>query len=885
MAMTVELTIDGKKITTSEDKTILEAARENGIYIPTLCYHSKLSPIGSCRLCVVEIEGVEHPMASCTTPVAPNIVVTTKSEKLDKIRRDALKLMLVNHPLDCPICDAGGECDLQNMVFQFGIDQVEYKANKVEREEIPFSTPLIRHWPNRCILCGRCVWACREITGNNVLEIAEKGYDSHIEAIYPEKCLSCGECLSVCPVGALTDNLSPIKARKWQAKRTLTTCNHCSVGCQLEINTFEDKLINITTKESEGTNNGSLCVKGRFGHDYIHSEERLKQALIRKREDLIPTDIDEAISFAAKKIGEIKEKYGSDAFAGVGSVHLSNEENYIFQRFVRSVIGTNNIDSLASLIFEPLSEALIPVLGMGLMTNPLNDLLLSDVAIVIGTDLDGDHQIVANKLRWAAYHNDLKPVIVDPREISLSKGFANVWMRPKPSTDTVWINGLIREIISRGLEDKDFIKKHTKGFESLKKFVEQFTPEKVEEITGIDQKDLKDAAQLFGEAKAGAIIFGSGIIGQNDSVSAIRSLGHLALITGNLGKRGGGLYPILPRCNTQGAWDMGLNPLYFPGYQPVTDDGAIKRFKKLWGLPIKNEKGLSLVDIFLKASEGKIKAMIIMGENPLVTFPDSSLVKKAIKNLEFLVVIDSFLTETAELADIVIPGVTFAEKDGTFTSCERRIQRVRAGLKPLGESMADWEIIAKISEMMGHPMNFSTPKDIFDEIAKVTSCYGNITYEQLDEKGGAWCYLGKTPRLFEDGFPGGKANFLTDDIKLPQKKENKEFPISLTVGGNFYNYLIGSKTKRAKGLALVYPDNFVLINDEDADKKGIKDGDMVVIKTENGELSLPARVNSNIIPGVAHLKISFNDIDVGKLFKADKAIVPYKIVNASIEKA
>ncbi len=876
---TVTINIDGRPVKTASGATILEAARESGIRIPTLCYHPRLSVVGSCRVCMVDVEGMKGVVPACATPVRDGMVIKTDTPEVLAARRMAVELLLSTHPLNCEDCESNGKCELQKLAEELEVDMPRFPRDR-EQKPVDERHPFIQYDPNKCILCGRCVRACREIAVNDVWSIRGRDGASLVstfcnEALESVGCVSCGECISVCPTGALTEKLGFSVLPATDVKVTRTTCPWCGVGCTIELHTEGNKVVRVTSPDDAPVNKGSLCVKGRYGYEFINHSNRLTKPLIRvkpKGEGTYHEETwqlyfreaswNEAFDLVAQRLTEIKGKFGAESLAGISSAKTTNEDNYVMQRFVRQALGSNNIDHCARLCHASTVVAAMAAFGDGAMSNSIEDFSKADVLFDIGSNTTECHPVIGNIIKHAVRFGGTKLIVADPRSIQLAE-HAATHLRHKPGTDVALLNGLMHVIIEEGLADSTFIKQRTGGFEELAKVLKEYTPEKVEEITGIPREDIIAAARIFGQAKRACILYGMGITQHTTGTDNVKSIANLLLLTGNIGREGTGFSPLRGQNNVQGACDMGALPNVFPGYQRVDDSQVREKFEAAWGCNLSGTPGLTLTEVLPAAYDGKIKAMYIVGENPLLSEPDIEHAREALKRLDFLVVQDIFPTETAWLADVILPAASFAEKEGTFTNTERRVQRVRRAIQPPGEARKDWQILSQLAEKMGHKFGYASAAQIMDEIASLTPIYGGMHYSRLDGAGLQWpcpdtSHPG-TPILHKDKFSRGLGKFHAVEYIPPHELTSDEYPVVLTTGRVLEHWHTATMSRRAGPLRKLYPMGLAEINPEDAKRLGIWEGEMVSITSERGKIEATAHITEKSAPGLIFMAFHWSE--------------------------
>ncbi len=876
----VQLTIDGQKISVSETTTILEAARQLEIPIPTLCFHPKTGPFGACRLCLVELVEAGKIVTSCNTRVMKGLVVATDTPEVIKARKVNMELILARHPADCLTCDQGGDCTLQKASFQIGVaiggGQPENRLVDLfglHPQDIALddTRAIIERDLNKCIRCTRCVNICRHVWGVGAIGLARRGFHLKMSTFFGREleCEFCGQCVDICPVGALIHRMSKYQARSWQLEEVDTICSYCSCGCSLTLRIKNNEIVKVAAQHHVGVNDGNLCYKGRYGQGFVTDPSRLTQPLIRNKSQnkLRPASWDEALDLVAAKLGEIKAKYGGMSIAGIGSVRCTNEENYLFQKLLRAALGTNHIDNSSRLEHAPSMAVLGDALGWGAMTNPMADIARSKVILIIGANLTETHPVFGAQIRRAAREGKTKLILVEPRKTRLSR-LAEHWLKVRPGQDVALLLGLMQVIVEEGLEDRQTIEHHTSGYQEFKQHLKKYTPAYVSQLTDIPAEQIIEAGRLFGAHKPAAIVYGMGLTQHVGAQEAIEAVADLALLTGNLGKDGGGIAPLRGQCNNQGTCDMGVLPDVLPGYQKVDSPEGRRTFEDIWETELPDQPGLPMTKFWEAIRAGQIRALYIMGENPVLACPSPDKVKENLKKLDFLVVQDIFLSETAELADVVLPGASFAEKDGTFTNMERRVQKIHQGIDPVGQSLPDWEILIKLSQRLGYNMDYISPFQVMEEIREVAPIYGGMNYNRLEREGLCWpCpdleHPG-TPRLYQDGLPVGKARFRLIEPRAAIAP-TPEYPYLFLTGKLLLHYHAGRLTKFPEKLVGVSQAGIAEFNPQDAAKLNIKDGDKVRLRSPYGGVTLSAQLSEQSPPGIIFIPVHFAEAPVNML--------------------
>jgi formate dehydrogenase alpha subunit len=902
----VNINIDGNQIGAPEGANLLHVARENGIKIPGLCWHRKLTPTGACRLCVVKIEGQRGLVMSCTVKVAEGMKVTAFDQELISARRYTVEYLLAEHNDE----DDGTYTDeLRDLALSYDLMDHSKRIIPEIRSKLSFrsdnSSPVLTYDASKCIKCFRCIKGCDEVQGKNVLSFSERGIHSHIIAGFDNweesECDGCGECIQLCPTGALVEKPHRAEIRIDSIdSRVITTCPYCGVGCQIELMVQNGKIVRANGVEGVLPNDGRLCIKGRFGFDYVHDKDRLTKPLLKRNGIFEEITWEEAISVAASGFLEIKEKFGKESLAGYASAKCTNEENYLFQKLVRVAFGNNNIDYCTRLCHASTVTAMLRSIGDGAATNSIQDFEKTDCLFVTGNNMIETHPVTATYVK-AGRRRGQKIIVCDPKWTPLVK-YADIWLQPRLGTDVALLNGMIRVIIKEGLFDETFIRERIRdgieAFEELKKAVEEYTPEEVGKLTGVPGNLIIDAARLYAKSKTAIIATGMGMSQQVIGTNNVFALINMMLISGQIGREYSGLCPPRGQNNVQGATDVGCSPIYYPGYIPILNEGNRNRVAALWNInpeELSGKPGLSTVEIVNAAGEGKIRGLYIMGENPMVTDPDLNHAGEAFRKLDFLVVQDIFMTETAMLADLVLPASSSAEKNGTYVNSDRRVLRVRKAVDLPGEAREDSRIILDIAEKMGFNIgNYSTESEIFNEIGKATGIMAGISYERIDREGIQWpCphedHLG-TGTLFKEKFntPDGKAKI--NPVKFAEQSEraSERFPFILNSGRILYQYHSSTMSGKSSFLNQFANKSYVLMNPADVIRQGLKDGEKVRVWNDRGELRTTLRSSDEVAPGELFMPWHYSESSVNLLTRNEldpySKIAPFKLSACAVEK-
>jgi len=894
------LTIDGREVTVSEGTTILEAAKSLGIDIPNLCYDSRLEPAGTCRLCVVQIEGRPGLTISCNTLAAEGIKVCTENDEIAAIRKTVLELILSEHRVACTSCDKDGACSLQDYAYRYQADEGRFglPERRPVKPNYATNSEAILYDPDKCILCGLCVRYCEEVQKAEALTFAGRLGQIEVSTafgidLHKSSCVLCGGCVEICPAGTMLDRAAIGKGREKDLTRTRTTCAYCGVGCQIDLNVNPktNEIVRVTSEVGCIPNNGNLCVKGRFAMDFVASKKRLASPLIKRNGRFEKATWPEAINFIVERLTKIKTQNGPDSIAGLSSAKCTNEDNYIFQKFIRAAIGTNNVDHCARLCHASTVAGLARAFGSGAMTNSIDELKNAGCIFVIGSNTSEAHPVIALNITEAVVKNGVDLIVADPRQIDLVR-FAELHLPQKPGTDVALINAMMNVIISEKLLDSDFINNRTEGFSELADAVKDFTPEKAEEITTVPAEKIRQAARIYAGASTASIVYSMGITQHTTGTDNVLSLANLSMLTGNIGKESTGVNPLRGHNNVQGACDVGALPNVYPGYQSVEDPKIRAKFENAWSKKLSPNKGLTVIEIFHAVETGDIKAIYIMGENPALSDPNLNRTRKALEMVDFLVVQDIFLSETAQYADVVLPSFCFAEKDGTFTNTERRIQRVRKAVTPPADARNDWEIVCEVATKMGYRMQYDGAETIMNEVASITPIYGGISFDRIDSVGLQWPCTDKdhpgTKYLHKGKFTRGRGKFHPVEFKAPAEDPSDEYPFVLSTGRQLYQFHTGTMTRKSAAINQVSPTGYVEIHIEDAGKLGIADGDRVEVFTRRGKVSTLAKVTKNIERGWLFMPFHFcegpaNMLTIDALDPLAK-IPEYKVCAATIQK-
>ncbi|MCF7646748.1 formate dehydrogenase subunit alpha [Bacillus subtilis] len=877
----VTLTIDGNQVTVPEGTSIMRASMEAGIAIPKLCATDMVDAFGSCRLCLVEIEGRNGTPSSCTTPVMEGQVVHTQTGRLKSLRKGVMELYISDHPLDCLTCAANGDCELQDMAGAVGLRDVRYgqdganhvfkqgrndgalNAKWMPKDE---SNPYFTYDPSKCIVCSRCVRACEEVQGTFALTIEGRGFNSRVspgmhESFLGSECVSCGACVQACPTATLTEK-SVIEIGQPEHSK-VTTCAYCGVGCSFKAEMRGEELVRMVPYKDGKANRGHSCVKGRFAYGYAHHKDRILKPMIREKitDPWREVSWEEAYGRVASEFKRLQTQYGRNSIGGITSSRCTNEETFLVQKLIRAGFGNNNVDTCARVCHSPTGYGLNQTFGTSAGTQDFDSVEHSDVVMVIGANPTDGHPVFGSRLR-KRLRQGAKLIVIDPRRIDLVRSphiEAAHHLALRPGTNVAIMTALAHVIVTEGLQDDAFIRERCEN-EEFRDWVEfvsqpQYSPEAVELLTGVPAEEVRGAARLFATGGNGAIYYGLGVTEHSQGSTTVMAIANLAMVTGNIGRKGVGVNPLRGQNNVQGSCDMGSFPHELPGYRHISDPATREIYENIWGVILQDEPGLRIPNMLDAAVEGTFKGIYIQGEDILQSDPDTRHVAAGLEAMECVVVQDLFLNETANFAHVFLPGSTFLEKDGTFTNAERRINRVRKVMTPTN-GYADWEVTQNLARAMGLNWNYTHPSQIMDEIAMTTPTFAGVSYELLEREGSVqWPCNAKaplgTPVMHIDHFVRGKGKFMRTEYVATDERSGPRFPLLLTTGRILSQYNVGAQTRRTENVAW-HAEDRLEIHPHDAEVRGLRDGDWVKIASRAGETTLRALVTDRVTPGVVY---------------------------------
>ena len=868
----IDVVVDGIPVSVPVGTSVMRAAAEAGVGVPKLCATDSLQPFGSCRLCLVEIDGKKGTPASCTTPCEPGMVVRTQTPRVEELRRNVMELYISDHPLDCLTCPANGDCELQDMAGVVGLREVRYGYEGANHLDAPTdsSNPYFAFDESKCIVCSRCVRACDEIQGTLALTIVGRGFDSKVSpggrSFFDSECVSCGACVQACPTATLEEK--SVIDLGMPTRTVETTCAYCGVGCSFKAELRGDELVRMVPSKDGGANEGHSCVKGRFAWGYATHTDRVLTPLVRESIDdpWREASWEEAIGFTAERIRAIQAEYGVDSVGGITSSRCTNEEVYVVQKMVRAAFGTNNVDTCARVCHSPTGYGLKQTFGTSAGTQDFKSVAQADVIMVIGANPTDAHPVFGSRMK-RRLREGARLIVLDPRRIDLVRSphiESDFHLQLQPGTNVAVVNAMGHVVATEGLIDREFVADRCDPvtFAAWEEFIRQpeNSPEAVEAVSGVPAEEIRGAARLYAAGPNSAIYYGLGVTEHSQGSTMVMAMANLAMATGNIGRDGVGVNPLRGQNNVQGSCDMGSFPHELPGYRHVSDDAVREQFEALWGAEVRGDPGMRIPNMLDAAVVGEFKALFVQGEDIAQSDPNTQHVQRALESMELVIVQDLFLNETARYAHVFLPGTSFLEKDGTFTNAERRINRVRP-VMATKTGKQEWQVTCDLSAALGYPMHYDSASQIMDEIAALTPTFAGVSFALLDEVGSVqWpCNaehpLG-TPIMHVEGFVRGLGAFQVTPFVPTDERTTRRYPLVLTTGRILSQYNVGAQTRRTANVA--WHDEDVLdIHEADAEARGIADGTWVTIASRVGTTVMRAHVTDRVPPGVVYTTFHF----------------------------